>query len=82
MTNLTIVVVIQLLVIAYGIWAILELNSRSRDERKELEDRLMAICQPIPLTHVMATRTESQNDITYVDEEADTARKKVKTHET
>lgn len=75
------VVAVQLLVIAYGIWAMLELNQRARDERRELEDRLMAICQPIPLTQVMAGRTEPEGAVTYVDEEPDTARQKAKTYE-
>lgn len=73
--------VVALALVAYSIWAMLELNGRARDERKELEDRLMSVCQPIPLTQVMSDRRDDYGSVTYVDEEEPTARKRIKSHE-
>lgn len=67
--------------VVYCVWAMLKLEERARDERQALEDRLMAICEPIPLSQVMANRTEPLGAVTYVDEEPSTARQTIKSHE-
>jgi hypothetical protein len=72
---------LSLLVIAFGMWVMLKLVEKAKDERRELEDRLMAVLEPVALTHVMAARTESEGSVTYVDEEEPTARKRIKSHE-
>lgn len=74
MIYLTIVTVLEAIVIAYCVWAILELNGRAVEERRELEDRLMSICASIPLTQVVSSRTDARGRVTYVDEELSTAR--------
>jgi hypothetical protein len=45
-----------------------------QEERRELEDRLMAMCHPMALTHVDAVRGDVQGSVNYVDEESYTAR--------
>lgn len=74
MIYLSIVALLEAIVIAYCVWAILEVNRRAVEERRELEDRLMSICASIPLTQVVSARTDVQGRITYVDEEPSTAR--------
>lgn len=68
-------------VMVYCVWALLKMEERARDERRELEDRLMAICQPIPLMQVTGERTEHLGAVSYVGEEEPTARMRIKSHE-
>lgn len=58
---LTAIVVVQILLIGY-------LLTQARIERKDLEDRVMALAQPVSLvTHRSITDPEPGN-VTYVDE--------------
>lgn len=50
------------------------LSQDAREERRELEDRLMAICHPVPMIQVDNTRREPLGSISYVGEEPSTAR--------
>lgn len=79
--TITIIAGLELLVIAYSIWAMLELSQRAKEERRELEDRLMAICQPIPLTQIQVSRKDDSGTVKYVDYEPQTARVKPKEYE-
>jgi hypothetical protein len=74
MIYIAVIAVVEAVVIAYFVWAMLELNGRAVEERRELEDRLMSMCASIPLTQVQVARTEHQGRVTYVDEELSTAR--------
>lgn len=45
-----------------------------QEERRELEDRLMAMCHPVALTQVDAVRGDVGGSVSYVNEEPYTAR--------
>lgn len=61
--------------IGAALFVILMVTKSAADERRELEDRLMAVFTPMALTHVDAVRAvEPEGSIRYVDEESYTAR--------
>jgi hypothetical protein len=63
---LALVVIAQSIVTAYLVKHILD---GARDERRELEDRLMAIAQPVALIQHKATQDNTPAEVTYVGEE-------------
>lgn len=73
--------IVSLMAMAFAVWALLKMEERARDERRELEDRLMAVCTPIPLMQVTGERKDVLGSVTYVDEEEATARKRPKSVE-
>lgn len=64
----------QLLVMTMLIGLLLYVARSGQEEREALEDRLMAICHPIALTHVDAVKNSEMAHVRYVGEEAQSAR--------
>jgi hypothetical protein len=60
---------ILLLINGGAIFGLLWQTERSREERKELEDRLMAICHPVAQTQISSERSPMRGTLSYVNEE-------------
>lgn len=74
MVELAVVCVCLVILVGYLIWCLMEMGHRSAAERRELEDRLMALSQPTALSHVVGSRDVTLQEVKYVDEEEATAR--------
>ncbi len=69
MIYLTAVCVGLLLALAYALYVIKQLVSEAREERGELEDRILALATPAALTHVSSVRESSPGRVMYTDDE-------------
>lgn len=67
-------VIIEAISVIAALYVILRVVEAAQDERRELEDRLLAVCHPIAMTQVASHRGETQGEVNYVDEESSTAR--------
>lgn len=64
--------VVQSIVTIAAIVAIVKSVQSARDERRELEDRLLAVCHPLAQTQVSSERNYKPGGVKYVGEEATT----------
>lgn len=64
----------ELLIIAGALYVIFLIVQAAQSERKDLEDRLMALTQPLALTHVEGVRERIPGSVSYMDEEREVER--------